>query len=798
MGDVKNVNNSKAGFTSKFRTKFIMVAVGSVLIGLVLSSAVAIINLRSLGKNASDRVERGLSDASREYLENYIKTTAVRTNLMLERAFDELNIFGNIMQDLLDHPKSAVEMGRKIAKLPLFHNKLVYNPDGNWYQTAPKSPVVVSVWGYLLDKKGRIRSDVKKQLKDTAILDLLLPSFKINGPDKLYMYMVGPPGMSYLRLSPYVDMATKFDKLYPGHNAVDFWTFFFPGLVDSWQSIADSHPDKKKLRNIITITSPYEDAAGGGIIVSCFHPLWSDNYSKFAGAAGLDLSLRQIVNMIKDVKLAKTGFAFFAKSQGDVLAVNAAGEKILGLSSKTKNGAGVSVLDRNLRQSPSPDIANLKLPVDDKVHIQRVNILKNSGGGKFKTGEQYIVVTKQMTPVLTYINEKVGIKPQHWILGFVVPESEIYSALIATRKSIAGSVQNTLMSQIGIALFTLFVVLLGVLLVAKHMTAGLISLAKAAETLQKKDYKVRVNIISHDEIGQLGYAFNSMAGEIQKYTENLEQLVKDRTKELEDANREISELNSILKAENVRLGAEMAIAQRIQLMVLPKKEELELVPGLDIAGHMSPADEVGGDYYDVLQFAGHVKIGMGDVTGHGLESGVIMLMVQSITRTLLDSGEYNPVRFLTVLNSTLFKNIERINSDKNLTLSFIDYVDGKLTLSGQHEEVIVVRKDGTVELIDTMDLGFPIGLEENIEPFVATQNIPVESGDIVTLFTDGITEADNLDNEQYGIERLCNSIVARRSESADQIKNGVVEDLMNYIGDQVIHDDITLVVIKAL
>jgi hypothetical protein len=74
------------------------------------------------------------------------------------------------------------------------------------------------------------------------------------------------------------------------------------------------------------------------------------------------------------------------------------------------------------------------------------------------------------------------------------------------------------------------------------------------------------------------------------------------------------------------------------------------------------------------------KIGMGDVTGHGLESGVIMLMVQSITRTLLDSGEYNPVRFLTVLNSTLFKNIERINSDKNLTLSFIDYVDGKLRM----------------------------------------------------------------------------------------------------------------------
>ncbi|HBB31884.1 MAG TPA: serine/threonine protein phosphatase, partial [Cyanobacteria bacterium UBA9273] len=74
----------------------------------------------------------------------------------------------------------------------------------------------------------------------------------------------------------------------------------------------------------------------------------------------------------------------------------------------------------------------------------------------------------------------------------------------------------------------------------------------------------------------------------------------------------------------------------------------------EIAGFMEPASEVGGDYYDVLYHNGTVKIGIGDVTGHGLESGVLMLMVQTAVRTLLEVNETDSKKFLDVLNRTIY------------------------------------------------------------------------------------------------------------------------------------------------
>jgi len=111
----------------------------------------------------------------------------------------------------------------------------------------------------------------------------------------------------------------------------------------------------------------------------------------------------------------------------------------------------------------------------------------------------------------------------------------------------------------------------------------------------------------------------------------LEEKVERRTAQLATANQEITQLNERLKEENLRMGAELNIAKQLQQMVLPKEEELQQIEGLDIAGFMEQADEVGGDYYDVLEHNGQIKIGIGDVTGHGLESGVLMLMVQTAT-----------------------------------------------------------------------------------------------------------------------------------------------------------------------
>ncbi|EIJ42560.1 serine phosphatase RsbU, regulator of sigma subunit [Beggiatoa alba B18LD] len=260
--------------------------------------------------------------------------------------------------------------------------------------------------------------------------------------------------------------------------------------------------------------------------------------------------------------------------------------------------------------------------------------------------------------------------------------------------------------------------------------------------------------------------------------------------------KEISLLNKLLKADNQRMEAELSITRRLQQMVLPKEYELADIEELDIAVFMEPATEVGGDYYDILQNNGSIKIGIGDVTGHGLESGVLMLMVQMAVRTLLTNNVTDPKLFLSVLNRAIYDNVQRMDSDKNLTLSLLDYEQGKVRLSGQHEEVLFINHQGIVKRIDTRDLGFIVGLEPDIENWIAYKDIYLQENEGIVLYTDGVTEALNHKREVYGVKRLCEVISKHWHLSSKHIKKAVIADVHHHLGTLRPLDDITLIVIK--
>ncbi|HFE45397.1 MAG TPA: HAMP domain-containing protein [Nannocystis exedens] len=812
---------------SSLRTKLVLVAGVSVAAGLLLSGGAAYLGLQSLGRDAGEETRKGLRYTSQEYLQKHIGNVAQLLSIEVSRAEGELATLSAVLQTAIDYRQELGPFLDAAAKVPLFADHLVYHAAGNWAQTGPDEPSTVTVWGYLLDKADKadrddsgdssdktqetgeseaagevvehsakevattatIRADVRRAIDDTAFMDLLMPPIHRYGSRKLQIYFVGPTERPFARFFPTKKLAQTLDTLAPGHNEAMFWDFFFPGLVDGWKKWVGDSSRFVELRDQITLTAPYYDAAGGGPIVTLFQPLWSRDRTHFAGALGFDLTLKGIIDYVEEVKLFGSGFAFLAQDNGNVFAVNEAGRERLGLTSVAASGGGVDIFEQYLGKSTEAATRALVLPTGKEPVFLEVEL----------GGRNHVVALQRLDPFNAWSGGD-ELHKAHWVIGFVVPDEEIYAALTAAEKAVALSSQKVLALQVGITLATLAVVLLWLILVSRRLTASLVTLSRGASRIANKDYRVSVptDSLADDEVGALTLAFNQMASEIREHTENLEGLVHRRTSELEDANREIIGLNERLKVENLRMGAELDVARRLQMMVLPTTAELEAVHCLDIAGFMQPAEEVGGDYYDVLQGARALKIAIGDVTGHGLESGVLMLMVQTAVRTLLTCDVRSPRRFLSLVNQVIFDNLARIGVDRTLTLSLLDYADGVLVLAGQHEEVLIARVGGEVERIDTMDLGLPIGIERDIDEFIDLQEIALGLGDVVALYTDGITEAESPSGEFYGIDRLCACLGRVRDLDADGIRDAVVADVRAHIGGAMILDDITTVILKRI
>ncbi|MGO7212387.1 SpoIIE family protein phosphatase [Rhizobium ruizarguesonis] len=769
-----------------FRAKFILVVGGAVLFDLLVSGGLALWNVQRLSRDATLEVGQGLEAASQEYIRTYADSTAAQVSLLLRQVHSDVSTLAGVLQAQIDDPERNSDVGAAIARTSPGSVSLAYDQTGKWSQNAPGSVSVVSVWSYLLGEDRNPRPDVQTDIQTSAVLDLVAPSLLQHGASKLQMYYIGSKERPIFRTAPYTDQAQTFDRLYPGHNEANFWDFFFPGLYESWQGWAKDMKTRP-VADDITQTAPYTDAITGKLIVSFFHPLWTADRKDVAGTAGADITLDQLAQTVENVKVAQSGFGFLAMSDGNVVAINSTGEKTLGLrSASDASGTGVTGLERSLKGSSQPAIA--KLALDREQGIQ--HLLLQQDGNQVP----YIFIVKKLPATNLWLSGPV--RQEAMSLGVVVPEREIQASLYAAQAKISDATNRIVLYQILAILMSLLIVTIAVFAASKRITGGITALADAAKRIQAKDYSVRVAISSKDEVGEAGEAFNRMAEQISYHTENLEQLVEERTAQIEDAKEEISTLNAQLQRENRRLGTELAVAERIQLMVLPLHQELEEFQALEIAAYMRPAEEVGGDYYDVLKSGSRLKIGIGDVTGHGLESGVLMLMVQSVARALQEAGNTDAVKFLTDLNSALFKNIVRTKIDKHLTLAFLDYDGKEMILSGQHEEVVVVRANGEVERIDTMDLGIPIGLEADISAFIKTREIAFDKGDLILLHTDGVTEAENDAGELFGIERLCSEALRLKDQSAEKVVSGIVATLMHFIGSQKIYDDITLLAVR--
>ena len=300
---------------------------------------------------------------------------------------------------------------------------------------------------------------------------------------------------------------------------------------------------------------------------------------------------------------------------------------------------------------------------------------------------------------------------------------------------------------------------------------------------------------------------DSTAQEIERLTRALarERSLRDRTeRELEDRTRELYfayqrtrhhlvQLHEAERREVERLQDLLALAKNMQAALLPRDLWSE---GLELAAATLPCAEMGGDYYDVRPVEDGCWIGIGDVSGHGISAGLVMLMVQSIAAALIRCDrKLSPSEVLVWLNEVLFDNIRgRMGGDNYVTASLLRFtVDGRVAFAGAHEDLIVLRAgDGRCERVETH--GAWLGVLPDIRHACAEQQLTLGPGDLLVLHTDGMTEAMDGGGRRFGIERLCEEIERLRGLKPQVVIERLFDRVMSFAGPPA--DDVTLVVIR--
>jgi serine phosphatase RsbU (regulator of sigma subunit) len=299
----------------------------------------------------------------------------------------------------------------------------------------------------------------------------------------------------------------------------------------------------------------------------------------------------------------------------------------------------------------------------------------------------------------------------------------------------------------------------------------------------------------------LSIELESVNTELSDLNRDLENKVDARTEELQAAMEEMEAMNQQLIETRDNLWGEMQLAKKIQTVLLP---ENPAIGGFEIAAHMAPADHVGGDYYDIINVSGMDWIVIGDVSGHGVPAGLIMMMVQTAIHTVLaGTGNPEPQELLSRVNHVITENVHKLHEDKYMTITVIACLSGgRFYHSGLHQDIMIYRAaEHRVELIETN--GIWIGLMDDITGMTSQSGFAMTSGDVMFLYTDGITEAwekgsikDERDPEisMYGAKKLNDIFLELGGRPPEDIKRGILTSLEHYECT----DDITMVIIKKL
>ena len=495
-------------------------------------------------------------------------------------------------------------------------------------------------------------------------------------------------------------------------------------------------------------TEPYIDAYGHGLIVTCARSVQT-RYGTWVVAS--DVTIDQL-NDYTSTKIGGMGYAVLMDHEGTILA--------------------------------RPGLAINTTLVNTSYHAE--NILASEDPALGAIGENMVAGYTGLDRATISGNDTIvayaPISSLNMSYAIFVPASEITAPIKETADQIGRATvetnqkirdQTTRILHILAVLFAMILIIVIVLslFLARMITRPVDTLKEGAAILGSGDLSFRVTIKSGDEFEELAGSFNQMAEDLRTNIENL----KTTT------------------AEKERYSKEMEIAKEIQDSFLP--EFVPKLPGYDIAAVNYPAMEIGGDLYDFIT-VGPDREGfvIADVSGKGVSAALYM----ALSRTLLHASseaEADPSRAI--------RNANRLMSDDARSGMFITVFYGVLGIheqtftyvNGGHNPPLLVKNDGTSGWLDEAK-GIALGVVPDVSITPAT--IPLTRGDVLVLYTDGVTEAFNEKDDFFGEERLMDCARRNRSLPAQDLLTTLLGEIRTFTGTAPQSDDITLIIIRVL
>lgn len=352
---------------------------------------------------------------------------------------------------------------------------------------------------------------------------------------------------------------------------------------------------------------------------------------------------------------------------------------------------------------------------------------------------------------------------------------EMYGRMAAAQGSIG---QSLLLVLIGIGVLFLIIEIIALvtgLALARSITGSVHELFAGTERVRLGDFTHKIAIRARDQLGELAESFNSM-------TASIEDLLR-------------------IQAEKKRLEEELRIAHEIQMSLLPQGPLG--IPGVSVTSVCVPAREVGGDYFDILPLDDHrVGVLIADVSGKGTSAALYMAEMKGLMLSL--SRNHTSPRALLVEANRIIA--EHLNSRSFITMIY--------AIIDLHARTMTYARAGHTPLLclpgplapvrglrllapDGMVLGLNLDNGEMFERLLCEETMPIHEGDMFLFFTDGISEAMNVDDDCFGEGRLGRIVEEHAHLPSEELRERILREIAAFVGDAPQHDDMTLILLRV-